>query len=68
MHDIEMTATVGDYENGNGAKLWMDKSGIRIDDGNTANSVSVRLDWSVFDAMEADVERYRRAVAAAGAA
>jgi hypothetical protein len=58
---LEMTATIGDYDSGEGARVCMDGLGIRILTGEEHSLPT--MDWTVWDAIGAEVERYRRAQA-----
>lgn len=66
MREIEMTAEVGDYKNGDGAKLFMDNLGIAVQ--SDVDRTTGTIEWAVWDAIVAEVERYRAAVKAAEAA
>lgn len=63
--ELEMTATVGDYDNGDGAKVDMSRLGVTI--LTDRERITGTMEWPVWDALVAEVARYRRAVEAASA-
>lgn len=63
VREIEMTATVGDYANGDGAKVFMDASGVSIQ--TDVDRQCGNIEWAVWDGLVAEAERFRRAQAEA---
>lgn len=67
IRELEMSATVGDYANGDGAKINMDAHGVYIVTDERTGARTSTMDWAVWDAIVAEVARYRAAAAAAEA-
>lgn len=54
--DIESTVTVGDYANGDGAKLFMDSRGISVQTDSTARTNT--MEWEVWFKVVAEAARH----------